>query len=352
MTYIHAPAGFVPAQAVGYGDVDGIYTAVTDQSRLPVAAQIVPDVTAGPVTGLSLINADLLSNTISGWFDASNYHSGSISIFTTAGISAGVISFEQTNDITNAPAGVALFAVSSSTITGNPVSSLTLAASSIQHFEFPISMRYLRFRISTGVVGGTVGATATLNQLQFTRAVANVQQATATSLNAAVVGTAAEDAASSASPIMVGGTVRTATAPTTLVNGDVARCTMTSGAALVVKQYAVPDVDWSYAAAASGIVNTTTAVTVKAAGAASIRNYITAIQVSADVLGAATEVVIRDGAAGTVLWRMKVQNTGLNPTTFNFPTPLRGTAATLVEVATVTAVSGGVYVNVQGYEAL
>jgi len=106
---------------------------------------------------------------------------------------------------------------------------------------------------------------------------------------------------------------------------------------------------WNYAAAASGIVNTTTAVTVKAAAGASVRNYISSIDIEWDTLGAATEFAIRDGAAGTVIYRTKL-NTAAGRKTVNFPVPLRGTANTLVEVVTLTAsVTGGVFVNLQGF---
>ncbi len=108
---------------------------------------------------------------------------------------------------------------------------------------------------------------------------------------------------------------------------------------------------WNYAAAAGGIVNTTTAVTVKAAAGASIRNYISSMQCSSDALGAATEFAIRDGAAGTVLYRSKFQTVGLpdgREVTFN--PPLKGTANTLVEIVTLTAsVTGAVYCNLQGF---
>lgn len=108
---------------------------------------------------------------------------------------------------------------------------------------------------------------------------------------------------------------------------------------------------WNYAAAAGGIVNTTTAVTVKAAAGASVRNYISSMQCSTDALGAATEFAIRDGAAGPVLYRSKFQTAGLpdgREVTFN--PPLKGTANTLVEIVTLTAtVTGGVYCNLQGF---
>lgn len=112
----------------------------------------------------------------------------------------------------------------------------------------------------------------------------------------------------------------------------------------------IPPAGWGYAAAAGGITNTTTAVTIKAAAGAGIRNYISSIQISADALGAATELAIRDGAGGPVLWRTKLQTSALDPTTFVFPIPIGGTAATLLEVVTLTAsVTGSVYVDVQGF---
>lgn len=108
--------------------------------------------------------------------------------------------------------------------------------------------------------------------------------------------------------------------------------------------------EWSYAAASGGIANTTTAVTIKAA-VTGYRNFITAIQVQTATLGGATELAIRDGAGGTVLWRTQLQTTAMPLTTIMLDSPISGTAATLLEVVTLTAVTGGVFVNVQGYVA-
>lgn len=166
-----------------------------------------------------------------------------------------------------------------------------------------------------------------------------------------VSGVNGEDVAASGAPILTAGVVRSAIAPSTLVAGDVARLSMTTSAGLVSIPYAIPELTWVYAAAASGIVNTTTAVTVKAAAGAGIRNYIKNMQIMAEALGTATEFVVRDGAAGTVLFRTKITTAGAN-INLNFDIPLRGTANTLLEVATLTAsTTGAVYVNMQGYTA-
>lgn len=175
-----------------------------------------------------------------------------------------------------------------------------------------------------------------------------------TQINALIVGgSTAEDAATTASPVIGGGIVRAAaTPPTTFVAGDAARLTMTSAGLQAVMPYTTPEAGWVYAAAAGGILNTAVAVTVKAAAGASLRNYITNIQVMAEALTTATELAIRDGAGGTVIWRIKIPTGGLPASQFDFSVPLKSTANTLLEVLTLTASgAGAVYVNLQGFVA-
>jgi hypothetical protein len=108
---------------------------------------------------------------------------------------------------------------------------------------------------------------------------------------------------------------------------------------------------WNYAAATAGILNTTAAVTIKAAAGAGFRNYITDIQIMAEALGTATEVAIRDGAGGTVLWRQKIGTGGLvQGMAVNFQSPLQGSVNALLEVVTLTASgTGAVYFDAQGF---
>lgn len=108
---------------------------------------------------------------------------------------------------------------------------------------------------------------------------------------------------------------------------------------------------WSYAAAASGIAGSTTAVTVKAAAGAGARNYITSMQLQTATLGNATEFCIRDGAAGPVLWRTQLQTTAMPLLTIDFAVPLKGSTNTLLEIITLSSATGGVYCNLQGFEA-
>lgn len=166
-----------------------------------------------------------------------------------------------------------------------------------------------------------------------------------------MVGGAAHDAAVAGAPVRIGAKAATSN-PAGISAGDAVDALATQEGVIITRPWSIPAGTWSYAAANLGIVNTTTAVTIKAAGAAGIRNYVTGLDIMAEALGAATEVAIRDGAGGTVLWRTKIGTGGQPLTRITFPNPLRGTAATLLEFVTLTAsVTGAVYVNADGYFA-
>ncbi|WBV43523.1 hypothetical protein [Pseudoroseomonas cervicalis] len=115
----------------------------------------------------------------------------------------------------------------------------------------------------------------------------------------------------------------------------------------MTKPYAIPEADWQYAAAAGGIT-TSTDVVLKAAAAAGIRNYVTSIDIRNAHATVATEVVIKDGA--TVIWRQLLPAAMLAPVEITFPTPLKGSAATALNLACVTT-GAQVYVNAQGFSA-
>ena len=136
----------------------------------------------GP-SALSALNTDLLTGTVNGWFDAGAYQAGSVQIMASAGISAGAVIFEQTNDVTIAPAGVPLLAYETSSITSNPnVAAIAIAANASRLFTVPINARFIRVRISTAFVGGTLRAFGTFSQRSAALPTVNIQQATATSL--------------------------------------------------------------------------------------------------------------------------------------------------------------------------
>lgn len=110
---------------------------------------------------------------------------------------------------------------------------------------------------------------------------------------------------------------------------------------------------WQYAAASGGITDTND-VTLAAAPAAGLRNYLTHLDIINTDATVGTEVVVKDGS--TVLWR------GFAPASLAavsqpsivsivFPTPIRQpTTATALTAACVTT-SSQTYINAQGYVA-
>ncbi|MCX7275523.1 MAG: hypothetical protein NTV19_20810, partial [Burkholderiales bacterium] len=115
--------------------------------------------------------------------------------------------------------------------------------------------------------------------------------------------------------------------------------------ALVTKPYSIPEADWSFASALAGIP--TGADTPIRTAVAANRQYLTGLQLQ-NLGTAASEVQIKDGA--TVIWRVSLPATMAAPITFDFPTPLRATTNTALNVQAVTA-SSAVVVNAQGYQA-
>jgi hypothetical protein len=138
------------------------------------------------------------------------------------------------------------------------------------------------------------------------------------------------------------------TSATAVQDGDAVRALATLLGKIVTYPYAIPANTWQYAAASGGITNTT-GVTARAAGGAGIRNYINSVAVINGHATVSTDVQIRDGAAGTVLWRGFAQAAG-GGASVKFDPPLRGTANTLVEVACGTTGSA-TYFNLQGFAA-
>ena len=142
------------------------------------------DVTVGAAASIAALNIDLLTGNASGWYDAANFHSVAIQIIGGAGISAGAIIFEQTNDITNAAAGNVWPVEEITTLTPTPnIAAITIAASTIRMFSGQAIGRYFRVRVSTAFAGGTVQAVAVFSQLPYNRMVQTVHQATAANLN-------------------------------------------------------------------------------------------------------------------------------------------------------------------------
>lgn len=202
--------------------------------------------------------------------------------------------------------------------------------------------------------GGSTFATDDVGGVQYPRSkqVWGVD-GTATDVSATnplpVQGGAAQGSSVNGNPVLQG--LRAGTADFTAVaDAQAAAMLGTILGKIVTMPHALPANFWSYAAPTAGLV-ATSGVTVKAAGAGAVRNYITAVQVINSHPTIDTEVAIKDGAGGTVLHRGWA-GAGNGGYTCVFDPPLRGTAATLVEIAeSVQTATTGVYVNVQGYSA-
>jgi hypothetical protein len=271
-------------------------------------------------------------------------HYGSISVQVTSAGSA-TINYEVSEDgVTYSPVyGIAPNSLLSSTST-----SLVSTSTGTGQWKFPKFGRWFRARVSP-YTSGTVTVVYTVHKAPFTLA-SSVFVANTLTIAA---GQAAHDAAATLAPIRIAGKAVNVAPTAVSATGDTHDLVTTMAGAVINKQFAIPEADWNYAAAASGIVNTTTAVTIKAAAGAGIRNYVTGVDLMCEALGTATEIAIRDGAGGTVLWRTKVGTGGLtNGRSINFTSPLKSTANTLLEVVTLTASgTGACYFNATGYVA-
>jgi hypothetical protein len=177
-------------------------------------------------------------------------------------------------------------------------------------------------------------------------AVAAAQSALAVALHptSPLNGQAAHDAAVAGSPVRIAGRGLSA-AYTTVATGDTTDLITTLQGVLITRPYQIPELEWSYAAASGGVINTTDVVLAAAAGAG-LRRYICSMGLSNNS-ATATEVVLKDGS--TVIWRGHLPANAPN-LHIDFSTPLRTTANAALNFACITT-AAAVYVNAQGYTA-
>ena len=261
-----------------------------------------------------------------------NYESITVQV-TSAGTSC-TIAYEQSEDQTT------WYSVSGISVTNSGSSAPSSGTTTVSMYIFPRKGTYFRARV-LAYGSGTVALTGALSKTPFNL-----------TIEARLSGYANEGAAIINQPVPICLEGRTSS-KTSVTSGQAVRPISTADGRQVIRLNSIPENEWVYAAASGGITNTTTAVTLVAAQAAGVRNYLTSLQLSSDALAAATEIAIRDGAGGTVLWRGKIGIAGIaGVSNIEFSTPLKSTAATLLEVVTLSAsVTGGVYVNAQGYIA-
>lgn len=165
-------------------------------------------------------------------------------------------------------------------------------------------------------------------------------------------GSVAEDGvASGVNPVSIGIEARNTQKAAMSATGDLVRAQATMDGKQVVVPDAIPELTWNYAALTGGIVSSVADVVLKAASGAGIRNYLRSIVIDHDVLGAATEFVIKDGA--TVIYRGKLQTpVQEGGGDYRFDPPLKSSANAALNFALITSVTGGVFVNASGFTGL
>lgn len=191
--------------------------------------------------------------------------------------------------------------------------------------------------IAIGGVWGSLGAslpqTICLNTI-------NNQPMAITQVGGATMG--AHSAAMAGNPIPVSGRVNS-TLDTTLTNNDASYLGMTTAQQLMTKDFATSENDWQ----STGTQTTNTATAAKTAGAASIRNFCTQLTVQ-NTNATPTTFLILDNA--TTIFQISLPASMTLPLTFVFPTPLKGTAATAMNINCGTTGANVLY-NITGYQS-
>ena len=127
-------------------------------------------------------NVNLLTGNVGDWVDISNYRSASFQVIGGAGITAGALVFQCSNNGVHASTmGVEEVGVGSPT----PLLGATnIGANTVRTFacNFP-SIRYIRINASTAFAGGTVQIVPIYSQLPYTRTIQTIHQGTSANLN-------------------------------------------------------------------------------------------------------------------------------------------------------------------------
>lgn len=297
-------------------------TSLSDASRMPVDQRDGLAVSGSVTSAAVLFTQDMLG-----------YESITVQVISSG--SSSTITYETSDDNTNwvSTAGLNVAAVGTSISATTSTSALGL--------RFGNFLRYFRARVST-YVSGTVSVVGHARKAPAT----NSLPAITVTGTATVGGVAAHDAAVSGSPVRIAGRALNANY-TAVASGDVADMVTTLVGAVVQKPFSIPEHDWSYAAASGGEVGTGD-IAVKASAGAGLRNYMTWLTAENVHATVDTEFVVKDGS--TVIYRGFLKALGVAPLRITFPSPLKSTAATALNIANITTGSQ-VYFNCGGYVA-
>lgn len=289
------------------------------------------------VAGVIAINTDLIV------IDCLRHKS--ISIHCTSMGTTGVVTPQWSND----PA----FATTATATMLTPAGATATTFNAAGVWNTPVLARYLRLRLTTATTAGTttIFASGTAIEFGLWQATAPVTVSsgtvtTVTTLTTLANGQTAHSSASTGSPVRIGGRVIT-TLDTSLAQGDASDVAITTAQQLVTKPYGSAENDWQYATPIASPITNTTAVAIKAAGAASVRNYVTGIQYQ-NTSAVASIVTVQDNT--TVIWTGYAPASMTVPAVVTFNTPLKGTAATAMNFV-VNTTATNTFVSAQGYQS-
>lgn len=166
----------------------------------------------------------------------------------------------------------------------------------------------------------------------------------------AVGGNIAVGVAPTANPVLAAGITLSTVPAAAIGNGLTQRFSFTGDQQLIIHEDGDPSNEWTATTGVTALAtNTSTLAT--AAGGSGIRNYVKSIQVCNTSATVSTLFSILDGAS--VIWTMSLPATTAalpqNNVIVNFLPPLKGTAATALNVQCATALAA-VYYNLQGYK--
>ena len=302
-------------------DENGELITVSSSNPLPVSTPDGLEVSGTATSAAVLFTTSML-----------NYESITVQV-TSAGTGC-TITYETSDD------SVVWVACSGLTASNTGYSLLSATSSTTGMSQFARKGLYFRARVST-YGSGTVTVIGTLSKV-------SVQQPPLT----CIVGTMVENVVVPNNLVPIGFEGRTSS-KSSVANATSVRPIATVDGRQIVRLDAIPENEWSYVAASGGITNTTTPVDLVGGAGSGVRNYVTSLQLYSDTLGTATEIIIRDGAGGSILWRSKIGTAGTGGTqNIRFHPPIRGSTNTLMQFACVTATgTGSIYVNAQGYKA-
>ena len=188
--------------------------------------------------------------------------------------------FSLTAEQTLDPNGlVGWFAVAGKRMDGSANALASVVTVNSISWLFPKVGVKARFRVTALTVANITGRIA---KLPFAHDVVNPIQPISSPAALTMNGSAAQDAAISGSPVLMGLDARNAQKPSMSAAGDVVIPQATLDGKQVVNPYAIPELTWQYAAIAGGIVSSTADVAIKAAAGAGVRNYLTTVTVAHD----------------------------------------------------------------------